>query len=189
MLYHENPLPTTSQPGYPGLGVICQHLETLTRLGTECPIIAEFGSFYGVSSIALLTSKPKKFISVDIKHTDFMINLTKLRLSTELVLLNKNTLDVKLEEVDLLFIDSFHTYSQIKEELRLHHASVKKYIIMHDTTIFEFSDEKNIYNLPVIPNDKKGLWPAIREFLQEHHEWEVAERYVHNMGLTVLRRC
>ena len=34
----------------------------------------------------------------------------------------------------------------------------------------------------------KGLWPAIEEFLRENSEWQLETRYVHNNGLTILKR-
>ena len=35
---------------------------------------------------------------------------------------------------------------------------------------------------------RKGLWPAVEEFLIEHPEWKLKERYTHNNGLTILQR-
>jgi hypothetical protein len=67
----------------------------------------------------------------------------------------------------------------LKEELRLHADKAKKYIVFHDTTLFENVNEGG---------GGRGLWPAIEEFLAEHSEWEIKERYTNNNGLTVLRR-
>jgi len=41
-----------------------------------------------------------------------------------------------------------------------------------------------------IPVDeiKKGLWPAISEFLNDHPEWKLELRLFNNNGLTVLSR-
>jgi hypothetical protein len=39
-----------------------------------------------------------------------------------------------------------------------------------------------------IPEIQKGLWPAIEEFLVEHPEWTLHERFTNNNGLTVLKR-
>jgi hypothetical protein len=33
-----------------------------------------------------------------------------------------------------------------------------------------------------------GLWPAIEEFLAEHSEWEIQQRFTNNNGLTILAR-
>jgi len=34
----------------------------------------------------------------------------------------------------------------------------------------------------------KGLWHAIEEFLVEHPEWKIKERFRNNNGLTILCR-
>ena len=35
---------------------------------------------------------------------------------------------------------------------------------------------------------KRGLWPAVLEFLSKHPEWVLEARYTNNNGLTILRR-
>jgi hypothetical protein len=35
---------------------------------------------------------------------------------------------------------------------------------------------------------RKGLWPAVEEFLIDHPEWRLKERFTNNNGLTVLER-
>ena len=65
-------------------------------------------------------------------------------------------------------------------------------------TIDELQGESVRMHLPVakqsletgIPEHeiKKGLWPAVVEFLQEHREWDLKERFTNNNGLTVLYR-
>jgi hypothetical protein len=35
---------------------------------------------------------------------------------------------------------------------------------------------------------RKGLWPAVAEFLENHPEWSLRERFVNNNGLTVLEK-
>jgi len=37
-------------------------------------------------------------------------------------------------------------------------------------------------------NGKKGLLPAINEFLEQNPEWSIAASYTHNNGLLVLER-
>jgi len=36
--------------------------------------------------------------------------------------------------------------------------------------------------------DGKGLWPAVEEFINEHPEWKIKERFTNNNGLTILER-
>ena len=90
-----------------------------------------------------------------------------------------NTLDLEIEETDLLFLDTDHTYNQVKGELSLHGNKSKKFIIFHDTTTFEFKG---------MNGDTIGLWPAIEEFMSENPHWVICERFNNNNGLTILKR-
>jgi hypothetical protein len=94
-----------------------------------------------------------------------------------------DTRNLTIEETDLLFIDTWHVYDQLKVELELHADKARKYIIFHDTTSFEYIGE-------TITGDTiyMGLWPAIEEFLEENSQWELHERYTNNNGLTILKR-
>ena len=105
-----------------------------------------------------------------------------------------------IEDTDLLFIDTWHVYAQLKRELHRWHSHVKKYIIMHDTTVDEWYGEtlRCGHNANAATQSRetgfpiheitKGLWPAIAEFLSAHPEWKIRERFVNNNGLTVLER-
>jgi hypothetical protein len=103
-----------------------------------------------------------------------------------------------IKPVDLLFIDTWHIYGHLKRELEFHHANVAKYIIMHDTTVDAFQGEsiRSGWNTAQqaatsgYPEAeiRKGLKPAIDEFLVAHPEWTVKEVFTNNNGLTVLQR-
>ena len=54
----------------------------------------------------------------------------------DFTLVEESTLDVEIEETDLLFIDTEHTYSQLLNELTLHGDKARKYIVLHDTATF-----------------------------------------------------
>lgn len=162
---------------------INEHLQTLYDYGSECDHITEFGA--GKSTFALAASNPKTFISYDIKGKDRLLSLFEECAEEEDVSFSyfqASTLDIEIEETDLLFIDTKHTYSQLKEELKLHAEKVKKYIILHDTQTFgsrnEFPNE--------LPNI--GLVPARDEFLKDNKNWIIREQFNNNNGLTVMER-
>lgn len=110
----------------------------------------------------------------------------------------QSDLDCPLEETDLLFIDTWHVYGQLKRELARWHPYVRKYIILHDTTVDEWHGETFRCGWDAdrqsretgIPVDeiRKGLWPAVTEFLADRPEWSLRERFVNNNGLTVLEQ-
>src|SRR5262249_732802 len=80
---------------------------------------------------------------------------------------------------DMLFIDTWHVYEQLRHELALHAGKVRRYLVFHDTTTYGESGEEP---------GSRGLWPAIEEFLREHPEGSLAAHYEHNNGLTILAR-
>ena len=160
-----------------------EHLPVLMELSKECTHITEMGVRWVVSTYALLMGKPKKLISYDINPIDSNAIQEMVKNDTNFEFKIANTLDLEIEETDLLFIDTLHNYNQLKGELKLHGNKARKYIAFHDTTSFEWIGES--YNGKV---DEIGLWPAIEEFLEANSNWELHERFTNNNGLTILKR-
>lgn len=163
---------------------INEHLPVLNEYAKKCETIAEFGVRDVCSSFAFAHAKPKKLICVDMQTNVYVREFTEMceNENIEMRFDHANTLSYELEPVDLLFIDTLHTYSQLSEELKLHHSKVKKYLIFHDTISYGNRNEHNT------PDEKQGLVPAIKEFLQEHPEWKEVCTYTNNNGLTILER-
>jgi hypothetical protein len=197
---------------------INEHLATLSRYASECESVLETGVRGCVSSWALAhgllmnsDGKGRKILLNDISPCPVheFVEIMK-QLDIEVALEWKNNLEMvfaKDEMYDLTFIDTWHVYAQLKRELELFSSVTRKYIIMHDTTVDEWDGEtvRILRDYGLISADwdpdiqsqrtgfpvediKKGLWPAITEFLDVHPEWELHERFTHNNGLTILRR-
>jgi hypothetical protein len=168
---------------------INEHLPTLFKYASSCDHITEMGVRSGVSTVAFLYANPKILISIDIiKHNN--INELEKQSKVENINFNfilGNTLNIVIEETDLLFIDTLHTYDQLSKELELHVDKVKKYIILHDTTSFEHKDEK-LKNYTASSTGKSGLWLAVQEFLDKNNNWSIKERFKNNNGLTILEK-
>jgi hypothetical protein len=176
---------------------INEHLPTLKKYGEECRTITEMGVRSIVSTWAFLASNPRKLISLDMENpSKFGANLNEVYDLT-----NEYGIDFKFVETssltydmplsDLLFIDTFHDFLQLKQELHRHHKNTKKYIILHDTNTFGYKDESyydKYDKLRSETNLPKGLCPAIDEFLYQNKEWVLWERTPNNNGLTVLKR-
>jgi hypothetical protein len=164
---------------------INEHLPTLKRYAEECDHITEMGVRWVVSTFAFMMGKPKTLTSIDIDPLEnwgiSTENLTSIanEIGIDFKFKLANTLELEIEETDLLFLDTDHTYNQVKGELSLHGNKSKKYIIFHDTTSFEFKG---------MNGDTIGIWPAIEEFLSENPHWSVHERFTNNNGLTILKR-
>lgn len=157
---------------------IYEHLPTLKRYASECETIVELGVRGIVSTWALLAGKPKRLLSVDIEHPqafggDLLVVYDAAdQAGIEFNFLQKSSLEIELPEHDFLFIDTLHTYDQLTAELERHHSNVKKYIAMHDTHL----------------EGDTGMWSAVENFLINHPEWEVAEDFTNNNGMTFLKR-
>lgn len=144
---------------------INEHLPTLRRYTEDCESVIEMGVRWVVSTYAFLAGRPKNMISIDIQDPSkwgvSMIPVLESanEIGCDYKFYKANVLEVEIPEVDLLFIDTWHTYRQLKAELSLHFSKVKKYIILHDTTLFEFENE-NSYSEWGWSNDlnsKQGL--------------------------------
>lgn len=168
-----------------------EHFPTLRELASECGSVVELGVRGGCSAYALAAgleksrSEDKWMVYVDI-HPCQNEELEKLckeaKIAIEFHLADSRYID--LPECDLLFIDTLHTYGQLKTELELHNSKAKKYIVCHDTDA-----PWGMKNETDDGSPDKGLWPAIQEFLADHKEqWRLLVRYRNCHGLTVLAR-
>jgi hypothetical protein len=177
---------------------INEHLVTLKKYTEECETIVEMGVRSIISTWAFLAGSPKKLTSLDLYNpTKFGGNLQEVYDAVNLTdidfsFVEYDSLNYELEPCDLLFIDTWHCYLQLKKELTRHHSKVNKYIILHDTVSYDNVDEKSADEMGVLntieTNLPKGLWSAVEEFLYENRNWIVWEKKPNNNGLTVLKR-
>lgn len=182
---------------------INEHLPTLYTLAKECDSIAEFGVCHGKSTRALLASGTK-LRSYDVWIEPKVLELFKYSKSigNDVEYIQKNSVHTEIEECDMLFIDSWHNYYQLRKELKLHANKAKKYIVFHDTVSCgsvgedwkswgngsRIQYEQLCKDLDTDELDTTGINSAIFEFLSEHPEWKVKIHYKNNNGLTVIER-
>ncbi|TSD02631.1 MAG: Uncharacterized protein Athens071416_567 [Parcubacteria group bacterium Athens0714_16] len=155
-------------------------LPILKKYAEDCSHITEFGTRDGISTVAFLMAKPNRLITYDINRGSQINELEKLAKENliDFSFIEKSVLEIEIEETDLLFIDTLHTYDQLKQELLLHGNKAKKYIILHDTETFGC---KGCYGV------EPGLNKAIEEFVANNN-WRIKEVITINNGLTVLER-
>jgi len=183
---------------------IHEHLPTFLGYAKRCTTIVECGVRNIVSSYAfasgLIGTPNNSYVLVD-PYKDKAIDAFLALCSAEGVnasFLHMSDIECQPVETDLLFIDTWHVYGQLKRELAHWHSSVKKYILMHDTTVdadhgetirckLDAEKQSQESGFP-IDEIKKGLWPAVEEFLRDHPEWVIEKRYTNNNGLTILAR-
>jgi len=186
---------------------IMEHLPTLYKYAKECDSIFETGVRGCVSSWAFLYglldgNKNKKILfmnDIDNCNVEDLVNVSEQFDNIHVKYEWKNNLLLDINETyDITFIDTWHVYGQLKRELAKFSKITNKYIIMHDTTVDEIYGESIRMSMNIdaqslssgIPIDeiRKGLWPAIEEFLEANLEWYVKERFTNNNGLTILAR-
>jgi len=172
---------------------INQHLPLLKGLADFCQTVTEMGVRGVVSTFAFACSSARTIRSYDINQAP----------EDRLTIIENNQDDFKfyvddvlkidIEPTDLLFIDTLHTYSQLTAELNRHAKNVKKFIVLHDTTTFGFSDEPYEWQTDNIRDnyqvaEQKGLWPAVIQFTADNPDWDIIKKVEYNNGLTVLKR-
>jgi len=183
---------------------INEHLPVLRNYALKCLHVTECG-VRGVCSswafaMGLLGREGARLVQIDLAMYPEAHTFAALaqRCGLETVFHAESDLTCPLEPTDLLFIDTWHVYGQMKRELDRWNSSVRKYILMHDTTVDADAGESlrcrmDIYGQSEatgIPLQEicRGIWPAVEEFLRDHPEWQLEARYSHNNGLTILKR-
>lgn len=185
---------------------INEHISTLSYYASKCNTVTECGmrscnSTWGfMNGLTLSRGENKRLVSVDLNYSPNVevVKDAAKKVGINFIFMMANDLKIVIEPTDLLFIDSFHVYAQLKEELRLHADKTKKYIILHDTEVDAEVGEaiRNGWNSQAIAVEtgfdmediNRGLWPAVVEFLETHPEWKLLIRFTNNNGLTVLER-
>jgi hypothetical protein len=191
---------------------INEHLPTLYKYATECETAIELGVRGCVSSWAIVcglihnNSYKKKLLMNDIEPCNVQELFEVSRGIVEIEAQWKNDLEVEVSHnYDMVFIDTWHVYGQLKRELDKYSKITNKYIIMHDTEIdgirgesyrYGWTDIEHYNNtreqskVTGIPVEEitRGLLPAIDDFLEANQDWMMIAQYKNNNGLTVLKR-
>ena len=184
---------------------ICESIPIFIGLGLGAQSIAEFGQGppqYGLNStmglfygLARSEKEDKKFYCYDLTYNPGLDNVgdTAVDLDIEYEYFKEDTGEVIIPPVDVLFIDSEHTYQHMMRELANNKDLVSTYVALHDTSgkystweDWPFDHERR-GELAKYP-EKYGMWPAVQDFVLENPEWEIAYRHTVGNGLTVLKR-
>lgn len=160
---------------------INENLHILHELAKQCDTVVELGVRTGVSTRAFLNS------NVQLMSFDIVLDSTVAKLfeiakeqGKSVDYIQADVLNIKLGEMDMLFIDTLHNYEQLSKELELHGNKAKKFIAFHDTNTFGLKDETK--------TNGKGLLPAIIEFVIKNPHWVFKIFKTNNNGMTVLER-
>ena len=177
---------------------INEHFPAIIKYGSECDHITEMGVRGIYSTWAWLACNPKNGLySYDLHNPSkwggdlqSVIDTAK-SYNIKFQFTEADVTQIEIEPTDLLFIDTWHCYNQLKLELSLHSDKVKKYICFHDTTTYAHRNEPltSDHNWKENVTEGKGIWDAVTEFLEDHKEtWELIERFENNNGFTIIKR-
>jgi len=171
---------------------IFEHLSILALMSSKVDSITEFGVRKIVSTWAFLYGCPKKMVSMDLvnpsvhgQNIDEVYKLAKEN-GIDYKFVEGSTLENDIEETDLLFIDTYHEYHQLKNELIKHGNKAKKYLVFHDTELFGKYGQD--FETDALNTKLGGLNQAIDEFIVENPHWIKKFTYPFSSGLTILER-
>lgn len=183
---------------------INEHLATLYAYTKRCTSVVECGVREIVSSYSfaagLVGTPGNSYTMIDLYKSTSMDPFLEMcaREHVNARFLKGSDTECEPIETDLLFIDTWHVYGHLKRELAHWHSHVRKYILLHDTTVDEVYGESIRAGADTAAQSResgypeeeirRGLGPAVTEFLEAHPEWVLEKKYTHNNGLTVLAR-
>lgn len=156
-----------------------EHLPWISELTTQCSHATELGVGYAQST--------RGFLRHDVEMHSYEISpypvttqyFEAAKAAGRNVTLHVcSTLETEIAPTEIMLVDSYHSYEQVKGELELHADKVSKYILFHDTSLFGDRGQ----------GGEQGIWPAIQEFLDSHPEWKLVERRTNNNGMTLIAR-
>jgi len=149
--------------------------DELKKCLAECESYTEMGVRQGTTLAIPLLAGTKKVRGYDIDLA--LYNKVKQHFDGEakkkgidFAVIKESTRDCTIDPVDLLYIDTWHVYEQLKIELNRHAAKVKKYIVMHDTYAVQ------------------ELRKAINEFLALNPQWRLVNECNINVGFSTIKR-
>jgi hypothetical protein len=156
------------------LGDSPSRFNTYKKYASMVDTIVEFGVYTGLSTTAFLAANPKKLRSYDITDVNLSI-LSELNNyannnNIDFQFIIGNSLEIEIDNTDLLFIDTVHKRKHTEAELQRHSKNVNKYIILHDTTAWP------------------GVFKAVVDFLIKNNDWFIIEHCNKNSGMIVLKK-
>jgi len=137
--------------------------------------VAEFGVFQGISTAAFLSSEIDSLTSMDITlHRIHIPMFHNVKGNINLNITEGDSFKSSISNIDLLFLDTVHTYNHVKRELQTHAGNVNKYILIHDT------------NYP--KTEPKKVRHAIEDIISENKHWTIDLDYTDYTGIIAIKK-
>ena len=148
------------------------HHDKMMELATECTSYRELGVNQGATAAAVVLAGIRDIHLIDINMSKFepYKHLFESHVDTFNVVAESSIKNNPLNDrpVDMLLIDSLHNASHVKDELRVHAPSVKKYILFHDT------------------NSINAIRKVVDNFVKDNPQWKLIEHFSQNVGYSLI---
>jgi predicted O-methyltransferase YrrM len=151
------------------------YLDAISRYSSEIKSYREIGTWQGASTSRILLEKIPYVHTIDndlkkyLKHHHHFDTFAKQN-KIEYIVTEKDSLDYLVgTEVDFTFLDGWHNANHVFKELLKYSLFTKKYIMLHDTTLFP------------------RLTIAVDRFVNKGG-WKIKEVHRANVGFTILEK-
>jgi len=150
------------------------HEEIRRCLADGCASYAELGVNQGATLAAAMLGGALTATGYDIDLSNYRLasrifSNYATRNGVKLAVIEGNSVDITLNPVDVLYVDSYHSEDHLTKELALHSGQVRRFIICHDT------------------NSRLGLRKAVRKFVRSS-KWRIVNDCREGTGFTTLAR-
>lgn len=163
---------------------INEHLEVLYSYAKQCETVTEMGVRSCVATWAFIKGCAN-YTGYDMFNHPNMEIVKEANEKAKFII--ADVLNVDIEPTDFLFIDTFHTASQLEKELERHSSKANKFIGFHDTFTFWIKGEQPYEGIGGKGVDcGRGLKFALEPFLANNPEWKVVYKTDRNNGLTII---
>jgi len=158
------------------------HCPMIKELASRCQHVTELGLNSLGICVSVMAGQPSTFIAygknkekVDeiIKEIPDDVGRTHLKIRAG------DSLKIQIEETEMLIIDTYHTYSQLNNELLKHAGNATKYIVIISSYAFALRGEDG---------SSPGVMDAVVEFVAKNDRWEIIYNERKNNGMLVLQR-
>ena len=173
---------------------ISQHLPILAEYASKVGMVVELGVRGGVSSLAFLrgltrsAASARSLVGNDIVACGYeQLEPLGAALGIRVSFVRGDAATIDLPSRDLTFFDTWHVYAQLRRELRHHAPRTRRYLLLHDVIVDGIEGESMRSGWDVAEQAgrsgfdevdiSKGLFFAIREFLQGNADWIVERSY------------
>lgn len=161
---------------------VFMHCPTIREFSRRCESVTELGLNSSGVCIAALAGQPPKYIGYgkDKKHVEVLagklpedVGKTHVRLRVG------DSLKIQIQPTELLILDTYHSYTRLKQELLKHAGNVTRYLMIVNSYAFAVRGEDGA---------SPGIMDAVAEFLKDHKRWSIVHNETKNNGLLVLQR-